>query len=227
MRRYIMKIYDYENQKDYVKGQAIKIAQIRDPWVKEDVIKQLSDYLKKELKEIKFGICHGARLGDEVYYFNEYLPDSTEVIGTELFNYTKNSKAPTKLKEDFAKYAQGNVICDWDFHEIKDEWIDNVDFIYTNSFDHSWKPELALDQWMKCLKKDGICIIEKTMTGGDNPDAVDCFRASEKDMLEMFNRKYQVVDQLVLKTKYKTRRRQTMLNLDHPHWIIKHKESDK
>ena len=38
--------------------------------------------------------------------------------------------------------------------------IEAVDFIYSNSFDHSYDSEKCLDAWMSCLKKGGICILE-------------------------------------------------------------------
>mgnify|MGYP003388725218 CR=1 FL=1 len=224
-----MKIYNYKDDTRYVTGQRVKQDQVRDAWVKEDVIDKLSKYLQENITDIKFGICHGARLGDEVYYFNKYLSESTEVIGTELFDYNKSSRRPVALLNDFAKFTREgkDVICNWDFHNIKDEWIDNVDFIYTNSFDHSDKPELALDQWMKCLKKDGILIVEKTMIGGDEPDRVDCLRASDDEMKQLFNKNYKIIEELDIETKYETRVRDKYLNLSHTHWIIKHKESDK
>ena len=48
----------------------------------------------------------------------------------------------------------------WDFHEIKEEWLESADFIYSNSFDHSYDPEKCLNAWMKCTRSGGICIIE-------------------------------------------------------------------
>ena len=48
----------------------------------------------------------------------------------------------------------------WDFHETKPEWVDSVDFIYSNSFDHSYDPEMCLNVWMNCVRQGGVCIIE-------------------------------------------------------------------
>jgi hypothetical protein len=66
----------------------------------------------------------------------------------------------------------------WDFHETKPEWIDAVDFIYSNSFDHSYDPQRCLNAWMSCLKKGGLCILEHS---SDNSPAItstlDPFRA--------------------------------------------------
>ena len=50
----------------------------------------------------------------------------------------------------------------WDFHDVKDERIDSIDFIYSNSLDHSYDAKYCLKQWFRCLRKDGICIINGT-----------------------------------------------------------------
>jgi len=107
----------------------------------EENIRMLSSYLKKNLPEIKFGICHGTRRGKEQEWFRKYL--NVEVIGTEISDTA--TQFPNTIQ--------------WDFHQIKDDWIDNVDFIYSNSLDHSYDSEFCLKQWFKCLRKDGICII--------------------------------------------------------------------
>ncbi|PZQ43933.1 MAG: hypothetical protein DI551_11175 [Micavibrio aeruginosavorus] len=48
----------------------------------------------------------------------------------------------------------------WDFHNVKPEWIGSVDFIYSNSFDHSYDPEKCLNAWMSCITPNGLCILE-------------------------------------------------------------------
>ena len=110
----------------------------------EENIKMLSDYLLNNLNDIKFGLCHGTRRGNEQKWFNKYL--NVEVIGTEI------SDTATKFP---------NTI-EWDFHDVKDEWINAVDFIYTNSLDHSYDARHCLKQWFSCLKKNGICMINGT-----------------------------------------------------------------
>ncbi len=110
----------------------------------EDNIKMLSDYLMKNISDIKFGLCHGTRRGKEQEWFRKYL--KAEVMGTEI-SETAN-KFPYTIE--------------WDFHKVKDEWIEKVDFIYSNSLDHSYDPKHCLKQWFRCLRKGGICIINFT-----------------------------------------------------------------
>lgn len=110
----------------------------------EENIKILSNYLKSNLTSITFGLCHGTRRGNEQKWFSKYL--NVEVIGTEI--------------SDTATMFPNTI--QWDFHEVKDEWIRKVDFIYSNSLDHSYDAKYCLKQWFKCLKKNGICIINGT-----------------------------------------------------------------
>ena len=47
-----------------------------------------------------------------------------------------------------------------DFHDEKKEWIENFDFVYSNSLDQSYDPEKALNTWINQVKKDRYVIIE-------------------------------------------------------------------
>jgi len=67
----------------------------------------------------------------------------------------------------------------WDFHNAKPEWISNVDFIYSNAFDHSFAPNNCLKTWMSCVKNTGCCILEwSTGHGEASTSLVDPFGAS-------------------------------------------------
>ena len=71
--------------------------------------------------------------------------------------------------------------------------INSIDFIFSNSFDHSYDPERALDSWMSCLSEKGLCFIEWTKFDVDNREG-DPFGATYEEYKEMFNSKYEVVD---------------------------------
>ena len=138
--------FDYERYKKIQQeGNKNKIGNI---WVIEENIEFLSDYIRKVIGQPKFGLCHGTRRGMEQTWFRKYL--DCEVIGTEI----------SETAKEFPHTIQ------WDFHETKPEWIDSVDFIYSNSFDHSYDPEKCLNAWMSCVRKDGLCIIEHSNTHG-------------------------------------------------------------
>lgn len=140
-----MEIYKYKDYEEYKKVQIdcnkvkVKINRV---WVKRENIKIVAKELKTLLDKIEFGICHGTRIGNEQKWLSEFL--NCKVIGTEL--------SPTATNFP-------NTI-EWDFHEVKDEWINNTDFIYSNSLDHSCKPKECLYTWVSCLRKGGVCVLE-------------------------------------------------------------------
>jgi hypothetical protein len=113
-------------------------------WVMPGNMAYLADYLKKRLGNVQFGICHGTRRGLEQQWLREHL--GCEVIGTEI------SETATQFPHTIQ----------WDFHEVKPEWIGKADFIYSNSFDHSYDPGLCINRWMSCLRPGGLCVLEHT-----------------------------------------------------------------
>lgn len=132
--------FDYERYREVqTQGNRRKIERV---WATEAGISFLSHYIRKTIGQPGFGICHGTRRGEEQKWFRKYL--DCEVVGTEI----------SDTAEQFPHTIQ------WDFHDVKPEWIEACDFIYSNAFDHSYNPEACLDAWMSCLKKSGLCVIE-------------------------------------------------------------------
>jgi hypothetical protein len=174
-----MNLYKHDNYKQYKKAQIVKNKKkINLVWVKRPEIQLISKKIKKLIPNASFGICHGVRNAWEVKQLRNLL--GINVLGTDI--------APSATQFE-------NTI-QWDFHNVKDEWKDNVDFIYSNSFDHSYDPESCLDAWMKCIKKgSGICFIHWMSTNTAKIDAADCFAAPAKEFKELFNKKYRVIDQ--------------------------------
>ena len=172
-----MKLYKHENYKEYKKAQIEKNERkINHVWVKPKEIKMISDEIKKHIPDASFGICHGVRNAWEVQEFRKLL--KINVIGTDI--------APSANQFDHT--------IQWDFHNVKDEWKNSVDFIYSNSFDHSFDPVVCLDAWMKCIKKGiGICFIHWMSTNVNKIDAADCFAAPLKEYRKLFNKKYDVI----------------------------------
>lgn len=128
-------------------------------WVQEDNIKYLAEYLKRNLKEIRFGICHGSKRGKELEWFIKHL-GPVHILGTDLAEWTA----------DFPNTIQ------WDFHETKPEWNEAADFIYSNALDHSYDPEKAVEAWMSSLRSGGCCLIEWHVYG-EPLNATDPFSA--------------------------------------------------
>lgn len=142
-------LYEYKDKYgnfDYTLYKQIQEAgnkrKIASSWVTKEEIVFLSDYIKKKINP-STGICHGTRRGLEQMWFSENL-SNIPVIGTDI----------SETATDFPNTIQ------WDFHETNPDWAQKFDFVYSNSFDHSYNPGKALTSWMKTLKPQGICIIE-------------------------------------------------------------------
>lgn len=168
-----MVLHQYRDRAEYVaaqvRGNAKKLGQT---WAREPTIAFLAAYLLKQLGVVGPGLCHGTRRGQEQAWFRQYLSSDT-VFGTEI--------APTATQ--FPDTIQ------WDFHEVKPGWLGAFDFIYSNSFDHAYDPEKALNAWMSCLRPSGLCLIEHSREHG--PDFVtpmDPFGADLTTMFELIDR---------------------------------------
>lgn len=132
--------FDYDKYRQIqTDGNKRKIANV---WAIEENIAFISHYIQSVFGTSHFGICHGSRNGKEQAWFKKYL--NCDVLGTDISD-TAN-RFPDTIQ--------------WDFHEVKPEWRNAVDFIYSNAFDHSYDPDKCINAWMSCVKKGGLCILE-------------------------------------------------------------------
>jgi len=143
--KYKYSLHEYKDYDEYVRLQREENEKKRG-WINvtSENIEAMSDYIVATSGQPHFGLCHGTRYGREQQYFKKYL--NCKVLGTDICE--KAGDSPNTIK--------------WDFHNVKPEWIDNVDFIYSNSWDHSYAPEKCLNAWMKCVKIGHLCILEYT-----------------------------------------------------------------
>jgi len=141
------KLLKYDQTKDaevYRKSQEDgNIQKIKNVWAKPDNIEQVADYLLSVNPKPDFILCHGTRNGFEQNIFSRKL--GCKVLGTEI------SSTATQFP----------MTIQWDFHNVKDEWLNNVDLIYSNSLDHSHSPIECLQAWISCLKPGGLLVIDK------------------------------------------------------------------
>ena len=171
-----MRIFKHRDYKHYYDSQVKKYEKKKNNvWIKTEEIEMICVHVHKHIGKVEHGICHGTRTGWEIQKFRKFL--KADIMGTEI--------APNDIS---------NTIV-WDFHKVKDKWIDKFDFIYSNSLDHSDRPDYCIDQWMKCLKTTGICYIHWMASNLKKFDAADCFSASAKEFRNLLNKKYIVVDE--------------------------------
>lgn len=146
-----MQLYRYRNRfglPSYRKYREAQIAgnsrKLDKQWIDENSIKWLSEIVLQKIGQPEFGLCHGTRRGKEQEWFAKYL--GCKVLGTEI------SASATKFP---------NTI-EWDFHDVKEEWVGRCDFIYSNSWDHGYSPNKMFRAWMSCVRPGGLLILTHT-----------------------------------------------------------------
>ena len=141
----LVKIHKYKDYKEYRDTQIFfNKKKITNDWADEKTLNQIIIFLEKNINNNKIkGICHGSRNGFEQNYFNKYN-EKFDVIGTDISETAKDYKN---------SYIH-------DFHDIKKEWINNFDFVYSNSLDQSFDPKKALSVWLSQIKDNGFVFIE-------------------------------------------------------------------
>jgi len=160
-------MYQYWNEHNYSPAEYLKAQvslnkrKINWQWATKDDIKYISNLVHGR------GICHGARNGFEVNEFRKY---GNSVIGTDISDTAK-------------KYG----LVQWDFHHQKKIWIEQFDFVYTNSLDHSHTPRWAIRRFMEQLKPGGKCVIHTpdNFANLQHGNPGDCFGATVEEMMDM------------------------------------------
>lgn len=147
----LVKIYKYKDYNEYKETQIFyNKKKLHHTWADKDTLLLISNFINENIKSDNImGICHGSRNGFEQEFFNNKINNS-KVIGTDI-------------SETANKFKNSTV---WDFHEINQDWVDNFNFIYSNSLDQSYDPQKALTVWLQQIKKDGFVIIEHSEQHG-------------------------------------------------------------
>lgn len=147
-------------------------------WVTAEQLSVVGEILSISGKEPERGLCHGVRTGFEVDQLAELT--GAAVVGTEL-----------GLKEETELTADGNVLFRWDFHESREDWEGQFDFVYSNSLDHSWNPERAVETWTEQLQQGGLLFLHwspghngsrtNALQLNGDPDPSDCLAATRAE----------------------------------------------
>lgn len=174
----MLKVQDYDSYDHYVKCQIeANKRKLNWPFKKEDHVQ----WIKSKKIGASNIICHGTRNGGEQKIFKKYYPDAS-IIGTEI------SETATQF----------DMTVQHDFSEQNFEWISKFDILYSNSFDHSFKPELTIETWKEQVSYDGKMFIEwddrcnaisnhSDPVSGTSQEFMD-FLISKGIMIEEFNR---------------------------------------
>jgi hypothetical protein len=173
---------DYETyRKTQTAGNRRKLMKV---FAREENIAHLARYAVTAIgrRDLRV-LCHGTRNGTELQWFRKHMPEAAAVLGTDI------SDTATQFPDTIQ----------WDFHDLKDEWVGGWDVIYTNSWDHAFEPDRAFRNWMACLSPRGVLFLEHTR---DHTPAgvseLDPFGATVSALTDRINRvgspRWSVVD---------------------------------
>jgi len=168
-----MKKYKHKSKRQYIEAQKRKYQRkINRIWCKPAELQALADYVLGVMKPESI-MCHGVRTGFESEFLGKAL--NCEYLGTDIAG------------------ARTLKIRQWDFHDVKQEWVGAFDLIYSNTLDHAYSPEKALKTWRNQLKPNGILALHRA--GGDRKkiDAADCFKATHEEYRELLKQHFSTI----------------------------------
>jgi hypothetical protein len=143
-------LHKYKNYEEYKKVQ-IKFNKLKidNVWADNAVLSCIVNFLKKnrESESKLFGLCHGSRNGYEQNYLAKEIGLPCKILGTDI--------SPTANK------FSNSIV--HDFHDQRKDWLNKMDFVYSNSLDQSFDPERALSIWLAQVKVGGFLIIELSL----------------------------------------------------------------
>ena len=189
-----MQLIKFKDKSHY---EAVQLATVRMRWKRAsfrlDEIKLSCEWLKShgvtDGNGIR-GLCHGVRSGLESDVFMKHFPLAS-IIGTDLF------------PAEGAYYKSLTPVVKWNFSEVNPEWVGKMDFVYSNSLDHSDCPETTIKAWLGQLKSNGFLLVRWGLEGFGGAHRGDCFSASYQELADIINRMGRVVDTIKL---YKSRK---------------------
>ena len=141
-------LYQHTYSGGYEQYRKIQIAhnkrKLDKVWADENTLSVIEDDLRAHGIGAT-GICHGARNGFEVKWFQNRL--SGQIIGTDI-------------SETALQFPNMHV---WDYHDANPDWENRFEFVYTNSLDQAINPAQALNAWSKQIVPHGRIYVEHTM----------------------------------------------------------------
>jgi hypothetical protein len=179
-----MKILSFESYDEYRRIQSaassVKHGQV---YAEDPELKRIAAHFRSLGFESGRGLCHGVRNGYEVRKLRALLP-GVDIIGT-----------------DISETAATITHCiSWDMHEIKPEWVRAIDFIYSNSWDHTYDPNLLFTRWSESLSPRGRLYLSYTdlhsERGVTETTKIDAFGCSLDELIRLLQRTF-VLDDLL------------------------------
>jgi hypothetical protein len=180
---------DYDEYKRIqVAANKLKYYQV---YAEDPELRQIAAHFRRGGVRAGMGLCHGVRNGYEVHKLRSLLPD-VDIIGTDI------SDTATAIPH----------CIEWDMHEVKPEWVGHIDFMYSNSWDHTYDPSLLFAGWSACLSPAGRLYLPYTEwqseRGVTEATRIDVFGCSLDELVGAVRQHFQVDDVLDVAPRFTT-----------------------
>jgi hypothetical protein len=185
-----MRLLHFENYEEYKQTQiAANECKFGEVFAEISVLRRIAAHVRRRSATVGVGLCHGVRNGYEVRRLRRLLP-RVDIIGTDI------SGTAARIP---------NCIV-WDMHDVKPEWRGAVDFMYSNSWDHTYDPELLLTRWSECLSPSGRLYLSYTdlhsERGVVETSKSDPFGCSLDELIRMVQHTYTLDDILEVRPQF-------------------------
>ena len=187
-----MKLLTFSSYDEYKRVQvAANKLKYHNVYAEDPELRRIASHFKSRVQRGRAGLCHGVRNGYEVRMLRRLLP-GVEIVGTDI--------------AETAAIVPNCIV--WDMHEIKPEWVGRIDFMYSNSWDHTYAPEMMFARWSECLSEDGRLYLPYTELqserGVTDSTKIDVFGCSIDELLTIVQASLVVDDVLEVRPRVTT-----------------------
>jgi hypothetical protein len=171
----------YDEYKDaQVAGNRLKFHNV---YAEDPELSRIASHFSARHAGTGRGLCHGVRNGYEVRVLRRLMP-GLDIIGTDIADTVS---------------AIPNCIV-WDMHETKPEWTGAIDFMYSNSWDHTYDPAVLFRRWSGCLSTGGRLYLPYTELqserGVTERTKIDVFGCSLNELVDIVRQSFDLEDLL-------------------------------
>lgn len=148
------------------------VRKFQNIWATPVELDMVARLIREHVPGASFGLCHGARNGQEVRLLKARLGESIRVLGTDI---SPSANAIADMTE-------------WDFHDLNPAWTGRTDFVYSNSWDHTYDINKLAQAWAQTLRPGGLAIIHWTRyhTEAGMNAGPDMFGCGEEEIASVF-----------------------------------------
>ena len=179
-----MKLLTFTSYDEYKQVQvAANKLKYHNVYAEDPELRRIASHFKSRVPRARAGLCHGVRNGYEVQALRRLLP-GIDIVGTDI--------------SDTVATVPNCIV--WDMHETKPEWLGRIDFMYSNSWDHTYAPETMFARWSDCLSETGRLYLPYTELqserGVTDSTKIDVFGCSIDELLAILGRSFVIEDVL-------------------------------